>query len=162
MRSQALEALRKIEVTPVFTAPDPTELRVEPCSASGATSRAFLRISIVCLSLSSDAQGVGEGKSAPEITALWQTDEVRLTNPSVTDEIRMGLDPYPMTLFDTLHRSLMPSWLILSARSMGSKLRERELPCVLSFGSWVGGDRDGNPFVTAECTREQLCKWPAT
>ena len=90
-----------------------------------------------------------------QITALWQTDEVRLSKPSVTDEIRMGLDPYPMTLFDTVPK-IYAEMADSFGEVYGLALHERELPRVLSFGSWIGGDRDGNPFVTAECTRDAL------
>jgi len=150
---EALESLQKIKVTPVFTA-HPTEVaRRTVLSKRRNISRLLEDLDRLPLS-NSDAEEL-ERQIGAEITALWQTDEVRLTKPSVTDEIRMGLDPYPMTLFDTL--SKIYAEIVDSFRDVyGLKLQERELPCVLSFGSWVGGDRDGNPFVTAECTREAL------
>jgi phosphoenolpyruvate carboxylase len=80
---------------------------------------------------------------------------VRLSKPSVTDEIRMGLDPYPMTIFETLPK--IYAEMADSFREVyGLDLPERELPRVLSFGSWIGGDRDGNPFVTADSTSDAL------
>jgi phosphoenolpyruvate carboxylase len=150
---QALESLRKIEVTPVFTA-HPTEVARRTVLVKRRNiSRLLEELDRLPLS-NSDAEEL-EKQIGGEITALWQTDEVRLTKPSVTDEIRMGLDPYPMTLFDTLPK--IYAEMVDSFREVyGLELQERELPCVLSFGSWVGGDRDGNPFVTSECTRDAL------
>ena len=150
---QALEALRRIEVTPVFTA-HPTEVARRTVLSKRRNIARFLEDLDRLPFSSSDAEEL-ERQIAAEITALWQTDEVRLTKPRVTDEIRMGLDPYPMTLFDTLPK--IYTEMVDSFRDVyGLELRERELPRVLSFGSWVGGDRDGNPFVTAECTRDAL------
>jgi len=150
---QALAALRKIEVTPVFTA-HPTEVaRRTVLSKRRNIARLLEGLDRLPLS-NSDAQEM-ERQIGAEITALWQTDEVRLSKPSVTDEIRMGLDPYPMTLFDTLPK--VYGEMVDSFREVyGLTIEGRELPRVLSFGSWVGGDRDGNPFVTAECTHEAL------
>ena len=90
-----------------------------------------------------------------EITALWQTDEARLEKPMVTDEIRMGLDHYPMSLFDTLPR-LYAEMADSFQEVYGIPVERCRLPEVLEFGSWIGGDRDGNPFVTPESTREAL------
>ena len=150
---QALEALKKIEVTPVFTA-HPTEVARRTVLSKRRNIARFLE-DIDRLPLSSSDAGELERQIVAEITALWQTDEVRLIKPSVIDEIRMGLDPYPMTLFDTLPK--IYAEMADSFREVyGLELGERELPGVLSFGSWVGGDRDGNPFVTAECTRDAL------
>jgi phosphoenolpyruvate carboxylase len=150
---QALEALQKIKVTPVFTA-HPTEVARRTVLGKRRNIARFLEY-LDRLPLSSSDAGELEQQIGAEITALWQTDEVRLTKPSVADEIRMGLDPYPMTLFDTLPK--IYAEMAGSFRDVyGLELDERELPGVLSFGSWVGGDRDGNPFVTAECTRDAL------
>jgi phosphoenolpyruvate carboxylase len=150
---QALEALGKIEVTPVFTA-HPTEVARRTVLVKRRNITRFLEdLDRLPLS-SSDAEEL-ERQIGAEITALWQTDEVRLIKPSVSDEIRMGLDPYPMTLFETLPK--IYAELADSFREVyGLQLQERELPRVISFGSWVGGDRDGNPFVTADCTRDAL------
>src|ERR1700692_3507419 len=150
---QALEALRKIEVTPVFTA-HPTEVARRTVLRKRRNIARFLEDLDRLPLPGSDALEL-ERKIGAEITALWQTDEVRLTKPSVTDEIRMGLDPYPMTLFDTLPK-VYTEMVHCFREVYGLELKERELPRVLSFGSWVGGDRDGNPFVTAECTRDAL------
>ncbi len=150
---QALAALQRIDVTPVFTA-HPTEVARRTVLGKRRNIARLLE-DLDRLPLSSSDAAEMERQIVAQITALWQTDEVRLSNPSVTDEIRMGLDPYPMTLFDTLPK--IYAEMADSFREVyGLELQERELPCVLSFGSWIGGDRDGNPFVTAECTRDAL------
>jgi len=96
-----------------------------------------------------------ESQILAEITALWQTDEVRLKKPTVRDEIHMGLDYFPMVLFETLPR--LYDELEDSVRDAhGIRSEHSRIPEVLEFGSWIGGDRDGNPFVTAHCTRDAL------
>ena len=84
-----------------------------------------------------------------EITAAWETEEVRRERPSPLDEVRSALAVFEETLWDAL-----PEY----ARSLDRTLREvtgRELPldaAPIRFGSWIGGDRDGNPAVTPEVT----------
>jgi phosphoenolpyruvate carboxylase len=150
---QALEALRQIKVVPVFTA-HPTEV---------ARRTVLLKRRRIAKNLEqldrlpiSGAEALEfENAIAAEITALWQTDEVRVQKPQVTDEIRMGLDHYPMSIFESLprlYREIRDSF----RETYGLNLPVAEVPGVLSFGSWIGGDRDGNPFVTPESTREAL------
>ncbi|HEY6766202.1 MAG TPA: phosphoenolpyruvate carboxylase [Candidatus Sulfotelmatobacter sp.] len=150
---QALRALEKIEVTPVFTA-HPTEVARRTVLGKRRNIARFLE-ELDRLPLSISNAEYLEKQIIAEITALWQTDEVRVSKPSVSDEIRMGLDPYAMTLFDTLPN--VYAEISNSFRGVyGLELQEQELPGVLTFGSWIGGDRDGNPFVTASCTRDAL------
>ena len=81
--------------------------------------------------------------------------KIRVQKPQVTDEIRMGLDHYPMSIFESLPR--LYSEIRESFKDVyGMELYAEQVPQVLSFGSWIGGDRDGNPFVTPETTREAL------
>ncbi len=92
-----------------------------------------------------------------EITALWQTDDVRSERPTVRDEIRMALDYYESSLFDTL-----PVLYAEVSQALAAEYPEAGAPCLadlpqlVSFGSWIGGDRDGNPFVTPDATRDAL------
>jgi phosphoenolpyruvate carboxylase len=147
---EAMAALRKVKVTPVFTA-HPTEVaRRTVLLKRRRIGKELQRLDRLPLG-DADAARL-EAAVLAEITALWQTDEVRLEKPLVSDEIRMGLDHYPMSLFETLPRLY---------EELGNALREvyggnPQVPEVLSFGSWIGGDRDGNPFVTPETTREAL------
>ncbi|MBV9773501.1 MAG: phosphoenolpyruvate carboxylase, partial [Gemmatimonadetes bacterium] len=92
---------------------------------------------------------------AAEITALWETDEVRRRRPSVTDEVRMGLDYYPGVLLPTIPELYVEMADALQ-KSYGGEVEAGALPPVVRFGSWIGGDRDGNPFVTPQVTREAL------
>lgn len=150
---EALEALHHVEVVPVFTA-HPTEV------ARRTVLLKRRRIS-KCLEMLDRLPMPGpealelENAIAAEITALWQTDEVRVQKPQVTDEIRMGLDHYPMSIFEglpRLYREMRDAFLDI----YGKDLCPEQVPQVLSFGSWIGGDRDGNPFVTPESTQEAL------
>ncbi|SDJ50324.1 Phosphoenolpyruvate carboxylase, type 1 [Salimicrobium halophilum] len=90
-----------------------------------------------------------------EVTVLWQTDELRERKPTVMDEVRNGLYYFDHTLFDVLpdiHQEL--------EHQLQDQYPEEDwsVPNFLHFGSWIGGDRDGNPNVTPEVTWETLKK----
>ena len=95
-----------------------------------------------------------------EITAAWHTDEIRQRRPTPIDEARWGIAVVENTLWDVI-----PHY----ARRLDRMLRRhtgKPLPLELTpirFGSWMGGDRDGNPRVTARVTREVclLGRWQA-
>ncbi len=150
---QALEILRKIKVVPVFTA-HPTEVaRRTVLLKRRRIGKQLERLDRLPLT-EADASRF-EALIFAEVTSLWQTDEVRLEKPLVTDEIRMGLDHYPLSLFAALPR--LYDELADSLRVVyETDLSDSEVPDLLSFGSWIGGDRDGNPFVTPGSTREAL------
>lgn len=89
-----------------------------------------------------------------QVQLLWSTDEVRAIKPTVRDEIKNGLYYFNVSLFDAVPRTY---------RNMENAIRrvysdeiaagsEFTVPGLVKFGSWIGGDRDGNPFVTAETT----------
>src|SRR6202047_3456242 len=145
-----LESLRQVKVTPVFTA-HPTGTTRPTIRLKRRRIAAYLE-RLDQLPLSDSEALEFESLILAEITALWQTDEVRLNKPTVRDEIHMGLDYFPMVLFETLPR--LYAELEESLRDVYNA--DAEVPEVLSFGSWIGGDRDGNPFVTADSTREAL------
>src|SRR6201997_3490838 len=135
-----LAALHKVRVTPVFTA-HPTEITRHTIRLKRRRiARLLERLDQVPLSQADALEA--ESQILAEITALWQTDEVRLKKPTVRDEIHMGLDYFPMVLFETMRRlydELEDSVTNVYARSPG----EAALPELLDFGSWIGGDRDG-------------------
>ncbi|CAM3966857.1 phosphoenolpyruvate carboxylase [Lederbergia lenta] len=88
-----------------------------------------------------------------EVIALWQTDELRHRKPKVLDEVKNGLYYFDQTLFDTLPAVHQELELQLNHHFPEQKW---EVPNFLHFGSWIGGDRDGNPNVTPEITWETL------
>jgi phosphoenolpyruvate carboxylase len=91
---------------------------------------------------------------AAEVESVWQTDEVRHMQPTVLDEVNNTLYYFDAALFDSVPILLEELERRLAENFPGVKLREPGVP--LRFGSWVGGDRDGNPFVTPEVTWETL------
>jgi phosphoenolpyruvate carboxylase len=154
---QTLRLLERICVTPVFTA-HPTEV--------ARRSVMFKRRRISDLLEQLDRIPVPpaelealERDLTAEITALWQTDDVRAARPTVRDEIRMALDYYETSLFDTLPVLYAEVHHALAAEFYESATEVpalADLPLLVSFGSWIGGDRDGNPFVTPETTAGAL------
>ena len=148
-----LEQLRRVAVVPVFTA-HPTQVsRRTVLFKRTRIAEALERLDRLPLT---DAQAEEEAAAiAAEITALWQTDEVRRKRPSVHDEVRMGLDYYPGVLIPTLPAIYFEMANALR-KTYGVAVSPRDLPQVVRFGSWIGGDRDGNPFVTPEVTRDAL------
>ena len=80
---------------------------------------------------------------------LWGSDELRATTVTVLDEVRGGLVHFSTTLATTVPRLYRDLEEALAEFYPGEHF---EVPPLLSFGSWIGGDRDGNPFVTPATT----------
>tara|TARA_Y100000022_G_scaffold189594_1_gene189002 strand:+ start:239 stop:2926 length:2688 start_codon:yes stop_codon:yes gene_type:complete len=95
-----------------------------------------------------------------ELTIIWNTDDLKRVKPSPYDEARWGLAIIEDSLWDTIpkvYRRLNSIFL----QNMGKDLPKNFNP--IEFGSWMGGDRDGNPNVTADVTRKVilLSRWEA-
>lgn len=90
---------------------------------------------------------------AAAVQELWASDEIRAVSPTVLDEVRTGLMYFTSTLAEVvpaLYRDLEAAVAEVYPDA------EVPVPAVLRFGSWMGGDRDGNPYVTPEVTLEAL------
>ena len=88
-----------------------------------------------------------------EITTLWHSDELRDRKPKVMDEVRNGLYYFDKIFFDVLPEIHQEVEDRLTEHYSDDKW---SVPNFLRFGSWIGGDRDGNPFVTPDVTWETL------
>jgi phosphoenolpyruvate carboxylase len=103
---------------------------------------------------------VHEAALRREIEAMWLTDEIRVRRPTPVDEARAALVVFERVLWDAV-----PGYYADLDRTLEA-LTGRGLPIdavPVRFGSWMGGDRDGNPFVTPAVTREVclLARWMA-
>ena len=150
---EAMNWLHQVMIVPVFTA-HPTEVARRSVMFKRRRIGEYLatldRIPIP----EQDLDRLEESIRA-EITSLWQTDEVRSRRPTVYDEIKMGLDYYDVSILATLPVLYGEIAHALNT-AYGLELEPLELPQVLRFGSWIGGDRDGNPFVTPDVTRDAV------
>lgn len=91
-------------------------------------------------------------KIQEEITLLWQTDELRRRKQTVLDEVDNGLFYLDEVLFDVLPETLLRFYKLLGKAYQ----KKHDFKPFVRFGSWIGGDRDGNPFVTHEVTLEAM------
>jgi phosphoenolpyruvate carboxylase len=167
-RAAVMELLESVCITPVFTA-HPTEVaRRSVMFKRRSISDLLARLDAIPLPAAElDAL---ESALLAEITALWQTDDVRAARPTVRDEVRMALDYYEASLFATVPVLYTEIASALDAEFPADEPTQvSSLPIVVRFGSWIGGDRDGNPFVTAETTamslgmsRDLLLEWYLT
>ncbi|WP_201582510.1 phosphoenolpyruvate carboxylase [Psychrobacter jeotgali] len=146
--AQIQELIDQLKFIPVFTA-HPTEARrrttmnilqtlyehTEAMSAYPEGSQAFDK---------------AQQKTAETIDLLWSSDEVRTRKPLVYDEINNGLHYFDASLFTAIpkvYRNIKDAII-----EVYPELTDYPLPAFVNFGSWIGGDRDGNPFVTFETT----------
>ena len=86
-----------------------------------------------------------------EIATLWQTRELFSEKPTVLDEVKSALYYYRRSLLEAVPRLMLDLETGLETY-FGTPSSEAPLPPVVKFRSWIGGDRDGNPFVTPEVT----------
>lgn len=145
------EIFNSIDIIPVFTA-HPTE----------ATRQTILRKILLISELLIRKETV---KSTPdelieihtqlqtEITLLWQSNEIRFHKVTVKDEIQRGLFFFEQVLYngiakfyERLNRETNKTFSLNVSKS------------IINFGSWMGGDRDGHPYVTAEVTKDTVKK----
>ena len=134
--------LSDFSVRPVFTA-HPTE----------ASRRSVLsKLAQISDLLEMPSSRVRDARLSEAIDLLWQTDELRVERPLVIDEAVNAL-----YYLDDLFRFTVPEVLeefALEVERLGVQISPTDKP--LSFGTWIGGDRDGNPNVTPDVTRETV------
>ena len=146
------DVFRTMEIVPVFTA--------HPTESIRQTIREILRQVTEIIEKINRAETLSKERARLRellhdyITLLWQSAESRQRKPTVMDEVRnTGLYFIEHTLFDLvpriyeeLEQSLKKTW----------PDEDFEVPDFLCYGTWIGGDRDGNPFVTIDTTIEAL------
>ncbi|MCV0402456.1 MAG: phosphoenolpyruvate carboxylase [Chloroflexi bacterium] len=94
-----------------------------------------------------------------EISILWQTSHARTERPTPLDEVRAAMVFFDQTLFTTaprLYRALDVALVERGRATASSGARPPAAPAYVRWGSWIGGDRDGHPGVTADTTRATL------
>jgi len=154
--SQLQTLLNKTLYLPVFTA-HPTE------AIRRTVMFALRRIFITSVKLNDMRLGRDERDDIrqtikQQIQVLWKTDEVRLHKPTVEDEIRNGLYYFRESLFEAVPQTYR--YLEKAIKRVYAADESAKLPVVpgglIQFGSWIGGDRDGNPFVKPATTVQAL------
>ncbi len=145
------DLLQKLSIRPVFTA-HPTEAR------RMTLLRHLRRISHLVADIASGSSTPHDRERLTarlygEVTDLWQTNELRLRQQTVLDEVRNGLYYLEASVFDATARIYRD---LAEALATSYPSLTPVLPAFLTFGSWIGGDRDGNPNVTASITDRTL------
>jgi phosphoenolpyruvate carboxylase len=150
------EALRRLTVSPVITA-HPTEVRRKTV-LDHVDSVATLLQRRARLADGSSEQAELDVALRLEVLVLWQTAEVRLSKLRVGDEINEALRYYDSSLFETVP-ALLTELDRLALGRLGESVHN---PTAIAMGSWIGGDRDGNPYVTADVLRVAVRSQAAT
>jgi phosphoenolpyruvate carboxylase len=140
----------RLEVHPVLTA-HPTEARRR------AVTESLRRISALLVALDAGQPGAAAEAEVTrrlreEIDLLWRTSPLRSRAMQPLDEVRSGMAVFDDTLFrlaPAVYRALDQA-----LQGEASGVRAPRAPAFLRYGSWIGADRDGNPFVTAVVTEQ--------
>jgi phosphoenolpyruvate carboxylase len=158
------EAVGRLLVSPVLTA-HPTEARRRTALVALARVASLLeQLDDPRLTPSRDRET--RRRLREEITLLWRTADLRVVTPSPLDEVRTAMAFFDATLFTVvprIYRALDSALDGPATRTTGpagdtgrSGTRPPRVSPFLRWGSWIGGDRDGNPQVTAEITEKTL------
>ncbi|WP_301120466.1 phosphoenolpyruvate carboxylase [Mycolicibacterium fortuitum] len=142
------DALSGALVAPVITA-HPTETRRRTVFDTQHRVTELMRLRMHGLTHTADGRDI-EVELRRNILTLWQTALVRLSRLKISDEIETGLRYYPAAFFEVIPQVNAEVRNALQARWPGHDLLEQP---ILRPGSWIGGDRDGNPNVDAGVVR---------
>lgn len=145
------DLLDRLSIRPVLTA-HPTEAKRPVVAAKlRQISRSVQRLEMEDLLPREVAAEVASIRE--QVAGLWQTASTHAVRPAVLDEVYHGLYFFTATLMEVVPSICQELEEALSSHYPG---RTWAVPPFLRFGSWMGGDRDGNPFVTPEITLEAL------
>jgi phosphoenolpyruvate carboxylase len=149
--AQVREALTALRVRPVITA-HPTETR--RVTVLERHRRIYLRLyELESPRWTNRERDDLQRAVRDEIELLWLTGELKLDPPTVDKEVEWGLYFFDENLFDVVPQLYARIEAAFARQFPGEPLA---LPQVFGFGSWIGGDRDGNPFVTSSVTHDTL------
>ena len=142
--------LRALEFHPVLTA-HPTEAR-RRAVASSIRRIADLLAERDDPRLGRTGRLENDRRLMEEIDVLWRTSPLRTTRPTPLDEVRTAMNIFDQTLFQIVPQV----YRLLDDRLLGAEagLDPVRAPAFFRLGSWIGADRDGNPNVTAQITRQ--------
>lgn len=149
------QQLERLEYLPVFTA-HPTEAKRR------TIMEALRRIFLTCEALDDSRLSPVQQEEVIErlraqIQIFWKTDEVRVRRPTVAAEVKNGLYYFRESIFAAVplvYRNFERAVRQVYADQGGNAAIK--VPSFIHFGSWIGGDRDGNPMVTVDVTRQAL------
>lgn len=146
------QMLDRLHIHPVLTA-HPTEARRR------AVATSLRRVSEQLQRLENPRLGPEEQNAAhrrllEEVELLHRTSVLRTTQPEPLDEVRTIMTVFDQTLIRAVPRLYRATERALIGADTGTV--PSPVPAFVRFGSWVGGDRDGNPYVTAEVTRRAM------
>ncbi|MCW2565437.1 MAG: phosphoenolpyruvate carboxylase [Mycobacterium sp.] len=142
------DALTGALVSPVITA-HPTETRRRTIFDTQHRITELMRLRMHGHAKTDDGRDI-ERELRRHILTLWQTALIRLSRLKIQDEIETGLRYYPAAFFEVIPQVNAEVRTELQARWPGSQVLDQP---ILRPGSWIGGDRDGNPNVTADVVR---------
>jgi len=145
----ALQRLHQMRFHPVFTA-HPTEARRRAISTSIRRLSGLLD-DYDAAEDGGPAQRRAERRMLEEVDTLWRTAPLRQEKPSPVDEVRSVMAVFDETLFTAVPHVYRRIDDALQGEAAGA--REPVVRPFVRIGTWVGGDRDGNPFVTAKVTK---------
>ena len=158
--SDVQRLLNTIDISPTLTA-HPTEARRKAIldKLQFITSRLAARVEPPSLTDRLSITGIADQEIHTTLAELWQTDEMRHAQLTVFEEVRNALYFFERTIIEVL------PWLhddLRAALKQQYPDYEFQVPPFLTYRSWVGGDRDGNPNVTAAVTWQTLLDHRAT
>ncbi|MBF9134948.1 phosphoenolpyruvate carboxylase [Plantactinospora sp. S1510] len=145
-------AARRLAVRPVFTAHPTEAARRSILSKLRAVADELDAEAAAAILYGASDEGPANRRLAELLDLLWQTDELRLDRPDPTDEARNAIY-YLRDLYAEAAPQVLDN-LADTLRGLGVETAPTARP--LTFGTWIGGDRDGNPFVTPQVTRDVL------
>ncbi|PZF59566.1 phosphoenolpyruvate carboxylase [Curtobacterium sp. MCSS17_008] len=146
---EAASRLADLRFHPVLTA-HPTEARRR--AVTTAVRRITDLIDERDRARNATARAENERRLLEEITTLLRTSPLRTTRPTPLDEVRTAMSVFDQTLFEIVPQV----YRLLDDRLLGDDAGRVPVtaPAFVRFGTWIGGDRDGNPHVTAAVTRQ--------